>query len=79
VPVLTVAIEAPGVPVAVVAEVPTAQPQSASAPAVVVPEREAAATTAVRAQLAGLLKSKSGLQSALILREIFDKPKCRRS
>ena len=82
-PVVVVPVDAPNIPTLVLAEVPITPPSPPPPPpppaAGVVPRREAAATTAVRAQLAAMLKSKSALQAALIMREVFEGPLCRRS
>ena len=81
-PVVAVPVDAPNIPTLVLAEIPITPPAPLPPPpppaAGVVPKREAAATTAVRAQLAAMLKSKTGLQAALIMREIFEGPLYRR-
>jgi len=74
VPVLAVAVEAPNVPV-VVADIPAARPVPTAAPVVL--RTVDPVTSAVRDQLAALLRTKPGLRTAVLLHEVFGEPKCR--
>lgn len=79
VPILAVALEVPIVPAIAVPEVPIARPVFSAAPVVNVPRTEGtAAAGAVRTHLAAILKTKPGLRTAFVLREIFDTPMCQR-
>ena len=77
-PVITLAVEAPSAPVIVPVEIPPARPVASAAPVVVFPVTAATAPSAVRDQLTALLRTKPGLRTALLLREIIGEPKCRR-
>jgi hypothetical protein len=79
IPVLEVAVETPPVPAVVVAEMPVVLPAPIAAPEAIVRQRESAVpASAVSGQVAALLKTKVGLRTTFVLREIFDAPMCRR-
>ena len=78
VPVLEVALEVPPAAAAAVTEVAVVGPSPIAPPVLAPPAESAVAASAVREQTAALLKSKSGLRTAFVMREVLGMPMCRR-
>jgi hypothetical protein len=73
-----VIVPVPTVPAAPAVEVPLARPAPIAPAIVTIPQKENPDVTAARAQLLAMLKSKAGLKTAFLIREVLDQPMCRR-
>ena len=73
-----VIVPVPSVPIAPTVDVPLARPAPIAPPVVTIPQQEHPDVAAARTQLLAMLKSKHGLRTAFLIREVLDQPICRR-